>query len=285
MNKLLLVLSVFITTYVGAEVEMTRVDPRLFIFQPKTNFDSITLSNEALKSKMIEYLFVNDLIDHQGTKAYNPGAQFVSYYKQYKDLYKLMDLNRDGIPELLFNGYVSETDDREHVEIWGSKNGAVYRIYRDIGHLLAYKIHPNTHEILLYHHQYPCCVNASHNLNRLRLIGEKMQLVKRYFLGRDKDMVGPFFPKKSLFTGKFRALKKKTPVYWSPAIVEKHAWKQRSASNRIAHYDSLTVYTILASEKKWQFVLMKGAPTEEKNLVINPKNFKDTWIYCWIREE
>ncbi len=284
MNKLSVVFFILIAFHGFSEVEMTRVNPALFIHRPQTNFDSITLSNEPLKSKMMEYLFENELIDHEGSKAYNPNAAFIHYYKQYKSLYRLIDLNRDGIPELVFNGFVSETDDREHLEIWGSKNGTVFRIYREVGHLLAFKIHPNTKEILLFHHQYPCCVNASHNLNRLRLVGEKMQLVKRYFLGRDRDMVGPFFPKRSKFTPKYEVLKKRTALYWSPAVVEKDAWLLRSQSNRIAQYDSLTVYTVLAREKKWQFVLMKGAPVVEKNVVINPKNFAETWVYGWIKE-
>lgn len=268
-----------------ASVEMTRVDPQLFIHQAKVNFDSISSSNETLKQTMIKYLFDNDLIDHIGTKAYDSNAKFSNYYKQYHSLYRLIDLNSDGIPELIFNGYVAEGDDREYLQIFNSKQGIVNQIYNEIGHLLAYKIQPNTKEILLFHHQYPCCVNASHNLNRLRLINGKFQILKRYFLGRDKDMIGPFFPKKSKFTGVFKSLEQKIKLYWSPAIVEKDAWKSRSATNVIASYDSLTVYTVLAKEKNWQFVLMKGAPVLEKNAVINPANFTDTWIYGWIKEE
>jgi hypothetical protein len=30
---------------------------------------------------------------------------------------------------------------------------------------------------------------------------------------------------------------------------------------------------------------MKGAPVLEKNAVINPANFTDTWIYGWMKEE
>jgi hypothetical protein len=161
----------------------------------------------------------------------------------------------------------------------------VDQIYNEVGHLLAYKIQPNTKEILLFHHQYPCCVNASHNLNRLRLINGRFKLLKRYFLGRDHEMTGPFFPKKSKFTGVYKTLSKKTKLYWSPAMIQKDAWKSRSATNIIAAYDSLTVYTVLAKEKSWQFVLMKGAPVLEKNNVINPTNFKDTWIYGWLKEE
>lgn len=268
-----------------ANVEMTRVNPQLLIHQAKENFDSISLSNETLKQTMVKYLFDNDLIDHIGTKAYDTDAKFSNYYKQFHALYRLIDLNNDGIPELIFNGFVAEGDDREYLQIFNSKQGVVEQVYNEIGHLIAYKIQPNTKEILLYHHQYPCCVNASHNLNRLRWINGKFQMLKRYFLGRDHDMVGPFLPLKSQFTGIFNVLSNKTKLYWSPAVIEKDAWLSRSATNVIATYDSLTVYTVLAKVNNWKFVLMKGAPIIQKSVIINPANFTSTWIYGWIKEE
>lgn len=266
-------------------VEMTRVDAKIFIANPETDFSKIQVRNEALKAKMVEFLFKNDLIDHIGTRAYDPEALFVNYYKQFAPLYQLVDLNNDKIPELIFNGYPTEEREKEQLQIFTTIKGEPVSVYNEMGHLLAYKIHPNTKEILLYHHQYPCCENASHNLNRLRLIDNKMTLIKRYFLGRDRGMLGKFFPEKSTFKGKFHFMKAKTPLYWSPEEITEAAWPGRSKKNIIANYPDSTVYSVLAEKGKWRFVIMHGAPVIEENRVINPANFSNTWIYGWIKPE
>lgn len=265
-----------------ASVTMTRVDPALFIANPETDLDKVTVTNEALKRSMVKYLFDVDLLDHVGTKAYVTQAVFDTYYTQFSALYRLIDLNNDGLPELIFNGFVSSDDDKEYLEIYGTKKGVVTRLFKEIGHVLAYKIQPNTKEVMLYHHQYPCCENASHNLNRLRLIGNELQLQKRYFIGRDSGMVGPFFPKKVQFTSENKRFSKTTKLYWSPAIVTTDAWPRRSQTNVIASYAASSVYTVLAQTKSWSFVLVKSAPLITPNNVINPANFLQTWIYGWV---
>lgn len=268
-----------------ASVTMTRVDPALFIANPETDLDKVTVTNEALKRSMVKYLFDVDLLDHVGTKAYVTQAVFDTYYTQFSALYRLIDLNNDGLPELIFNGFVSSDDDKEYLEIYGTKKGVVTRLFKEIGHVLAYKIQPNTREVMLYHHQYPCCENASHNLNRLRLIGNELQLQKRYFIGRDSGMVGPFFPKKVQFTSENKRFSKTTKLYWSPAIVTTDAWPRRSQTNVIASYAASSVYTVLAQTKSWSFVLVKSAPLITPNNVINPANFLQTWIYGWVVNE
>ncbi|MBP5984058.1 MAG: hypothetical protein KA734_10060 [Fluviicola sp.] len=268
-----------------ASVTMTRVDPTLFIANPETDLDKVTVTNEALKRSMVKYLFDADLLDHVGTKAYDTQAVFDTYYTQFSALYRLIDLNSDGLPELIFNGFVSSDDDKEYLEIYGTKKGVVTRLFKEIGHVLAYKIQPNTKEVLLYHHQYPCCENASHNLNRLRLIGNELQLQKRYFIGRDSGMVGPFFPKKVQFTSENKRFSKTTKLYWSPAIITTDAWPRRSQTNVIASYASSSVYTVLAQTKSWSFVLVKSAPMITPKNVINPANFLQTWIYGWVVNE
>jgi hypothetical protein len=268
-----------------ASVTMTRVDPTLFIANPETDLDKVTVTNKALKKSMVNYLFDADLLDHVGTKAYDTQAVFDTYYKQFSALYRLIDLNNDGLPELIFNGFVSSDDDKEYLEIYGTKKGVVTCLFKEIGHVLACKIQPNTKEVLLYHHQYPCCENASHNLNRLRLIGNELQLQKRYFIGRDSGMVGPFFPKKVQFTSENKRFSKITKLYWSPAIVTTDAWPRRSQTNMIASYAASSVYTVLAQTKSWSFVLVKSAPMITPNNVINPANFLQTWIYGWVVNE
>ncbi|WP_430402649.1 hypothetical protein [Fluviicola sp.] len=265
-------------------VEMTRVDAKIFIANPETDFAKIQVKNETLKAKMVAFLFDNDLIDHIGTKAYDPSALFVNYYKQFGPLYQLIDLNNDRVPELIFNGYPGEEKEKEQLQIFTTIKGELVSVYNEIGHLLAYKIHPNTKEVLLYHHQYPCCENASHNLNRLRLVNNKMALVKRYFLGRDTGMLGKFFPEKSTFSGTFFATKSKTALHWSPEEINQAAWAKRSETNIIANYPDSTAYSVLAEKGKWRFVIMHGTPVAEANRVINPSNFSDTWIYGWIKK-
>lgn len=266
-------------------VEMTRVDPKIFIPNPETDFSKIRIENEALKVKMVQFLFDHDLVDHLATKAYDPSAVFVNYYRQFGSLYQLIDLNNDQVPELVFNGYINEEREKEQLQIFTTIKGEVVSVYNEMGHLLAYKIQPNTKEVLLYHHQYPCCENASHNLNRLRLVDNKMTLIKRYFLGRDHGMLGRFFPDKSRFTGKWYSTESKTSLRWSPEEIEQAAWPRRSEKNLIANYPDATVYSILAEKGKWRFVIMHGTPLAEENRVINPSNFSSTWIYGWIRNE
>ncbi|WP_341900949.1 hypothetical protein [Fluviicola taffensis] len=265
-------------------VEMTRVDPKIFIASPETDFLKIQVKNETLKAKMVAFLFDNDLIDHIGTKAYDPSALFVNYYQQFGSLYQLIDLNNDRIPELIFNGYPGEEKEKEQLQIFTTIKGELVSVYNEIGHLLAYKIHPNTKEVLLYHHQYPCCENASHNLNRLRLVNNKITFVKRYFLGRDTGMLGKFFPEKSTFSGTFFATKSKTALHWSPEEINQAAWPKRSETNIIANYPDSTAYSVLAEKGKWRFVIMHGTPVAEANRVINPSNFSGIWIYGWIKK-
>lgn len=282
--KLVLLLLLGFSMRAFSYVEMTRVDAKLFIPNPETDFSKVRVQNEALKAKMVQFLFDNDMVDHIMTKAYDPEALFVNYYKQFGPLYQLIDLNNDKVPELIFNGYNSEEREKEQLQIFTTIKGVLVSVYNEMGHLMAYKIHPNTKEILLYHHQYPCCENASHNLNRLRLVNNKMSLVKRYFLGRDHGMLGKFFPEKSKFTGKFAYTKAKTTLYWSPEEINQGAWLRRTEKNTITAYPDSVAYTVLAAKGKWKFVIMHGAPLMEPNKVINPANFTNTWIYGWIKD-
>ncbi len=285
--KLRLILSLFFAgcSSLGfAYVEMTRVDARLFISNPQTDFTKIQLQNEALKVKMVQFLFDNDMLDHIGTKAYDPAALFVNYYKQFGPLYQLIDLNNDQVPELIFNGYNTDEREKEQLQIFTTIKGVLVSVYNEMGHVMAYKIQPNTKEVLLYHHQYPCCENASHNLNRLRLVNNKIILLKRYFLGRDHGMLGKFFPEKSTFSGKFHQTKKKIALHWSPEEINQGAWQRRSEKNIIAMYPDSVAYSVLAEKGKWRFVIMHGAPVVEENRVINPSNFSNTWIYGWMKE-
>lgn len=284
MRKLIL-LSLFLPLMSQASVDMIRINTELFINQPQIDFHTITISNNALKQKMVRYLFDHDQLNHEGTKAFALDAKFDSYYQLFQESYRLIDLDNDQIPELIFSGYVSKDEEKEHFEIYRDEKGIPTKIYDEIGHLLAYKIHPNTKETLLFHHKYPCCVNASHSINRLRLVGGKLQLVKRYFVAREAgDMKGVFFPAKTTFTGKFHTTRKIETLRWSGSIITKDAWKERFPKNTIARYASGSIYTILAEENGWYYVLMHTPPMLEENKVINPVNFEEIAVFGWLKK-
>lgn len=283
MKHILLTLVLF-PVIAFASVDMTRVDAALFIHEPQTDLSAIETKDAALKEKWVRLLFDGDKLNHELSKAYDTEAHFEAYYKVFGARYRLIDLNRDGQPELLFEGFVAAADDREHVEIYRFEKGALKKIYDELGHILAYKIQPNTQEVLLFHHQYPCCLNASHNLNRLRLIAGGLQMVKRYFLGRNAgDMRGKFFPDEVKFTGKYRETHKTVELRWSGSVIEKDAWVRRAPENIIARYEKGSVYTILGEENGWYFVLMHAEPIQEQSVVVNTANLKEMAVYGWIR--
>lgn len=263
---------------------MPRVEPSLFIHQPRTDFESIQYKDESLKKQLMKELFDADLVDHFGSHAYDLNAKFEAYYERYKNNFYCFDLDRDSIPEIVFSGIFAPEDDREIMEIYSRQRGKLKNVFKQIGHLLAFKIHPNTNEILLYHHQYPCCDNASHNLNRLRFIQGNVKQLKQFFIGKESDLVQPFFPDKSVFTGENYLAKKEIELRWSPAEVEVNAWKGRTPSNQIARYGAGSVYSILGKKGRWKFVLIKAVPlADKKNRVINPDNFTETFVFGWIK--
>ncbi len=264
---------------------MTRVNPELFIHQPQTDLSLVTENDAVLKEKWVRSLFDRDILNHEGTRAFSLTADFNAYYSVFKERFRLIDLNHDDTPELVFEGFVSKDDEKEHVEIFRSANGELTRIYDEIGHILAYKIHPNTQEILLYHHQYPCCLNASHNLNRLRLVDGKLQAVKRYFVCRGVgDMKGTFFPKKSSFSNQLKETKKGVQLRWSGSVISKNAWSRRVQSNVIAPYKKGSLYKVIAQENGWLYVRMQTPPDITDNKVINPNNLQETAVYGWLEK-
>lgn len=273
----------FVPLFTSATVDMTRIDPYVFLRDPQTDLSKITISNDVLKHSLVSYLFDHDQLNHEGTKAFTKDAQFAPYYQLFQARYRLIDLNHDSTPELVFEGSVSKDDEREHMEIYRMENGIPKKIYDELGHVLAYLIQPNTQEVLLFHHQYPCCLNASHNINRLRFVDNKIQQVRRYFVAREAgDMKGRFFPAKVTFTKRSKTTEKIVELRWSGAVIAKDAWFGRSQENLVARYDTGSVYSILAEENNWYFVLMHTPPKLEANRVVNPANLTETAVYGWL---
>lgn len=267
----------------GAEVEYSRVDPALFIVKPETDFGKIRTVNASEKKRLVKLAFDGDLFNNEGSKAYDVNADFEKYFTRYDKDFQLIDLDKDGSPELIYNGYMHGEDPKEYLEIYSFKSGKPKQLYADAGFLMAYKIQPNTGEVLLFSHQYPCCSNGSHFISRIRLVEGKTQLVKRFFVARRHDMKGNFFPGKINDSGKYRVLSKKTVLRWSSEVIGTDAWTGRTQENRICDYDKGSVFKVLAIRGRWKFVLVKSQPVNEQgNMVIRPDNFTDTWIYGWI---
>lgn len=262
---------------------MRNVNVHLFLPNVKTDFTEVAQKDELKKKEAVRYLFEHEFIGHAGTKSYDPKATFEAYFSVYQASYSFIDLNHDGKVELIFNGFIDTEKDIESLEVFMQVKNEWLPIFNGKGNLIGYKIHPNTGEIMLYQHVYPCCNHGSHNLNRLRLVKNQMQETRRFFVGRDDNMKGQFFPKQSNFNGKFHQLSMETALYWAPQVIKSNAWAGRTNENRITSYKTGTTFSVLAKQGRWKFVLMHGAPISETNQVINSSNFSNTWIYGWIR--
>ena len=262
---------------------MPDVPAALFVNGGRTDFDSVLVIDDDFVKHEVKLLFDNDLLSHPFTKSHEANASFENYWKIYRTSWRRCDLNMDDRFELFFNGIVNFQDSMEILEIYVLKDIDYEAVYSSQGRLLAYKIQPFTKEIILYHHQYPCCESASHNINAIRIIDDKINLRKKYFVARP-DMKGVFFPKAVMFDDQYEYLQNKTKLYWSGGVINRDAWTRRTPSNVICRYKKETAYKVLAIEDGWKFVLMNGGPIQEDSRVINTSNFIDVKIFGWIRE-
>lgn len=265
---------------------MSSISASLFINNGKTDLEILFHSNNFSDlEKNVEKLFNEDQLDHAYSKAFDMEAKFSVYWKMNGKYWSSLDLNKDGKNELFFLPKAINPDDIELIEIYTQKKGIYNLIYKESGHIIAYKIHPNTKEIVLFHHQYPCCSSASHNINMVRLVNGKINLRKKYFLARDEGMKGDFFPNSVNFTSKFNYLKKRTTVRWSPEKISKNAWSVFQ-ENKLAIYPKLTPFRILAKKGNWYYIEICGEPIIRKkklyDCVINSENFNNVHVFGWI---
>lgn len=265
-----------------AAVSMTRVNPHLFVNQAQTDFSLIANSGDQVKRKIVKNLFDQHVLDHDGTPNLELNANFERYYEQNKNHFLLLDLNQDGKSELIFQGFTSATDDKEYTEIYRLNHGKYELQYREVGHLLAYKIHPNTKEIVLYQHKYPCCSAMSHNIFVLRLLDGKFHKKSKYFLARDTGMKGDFFPDSVNFPSNYERLSTDHKVYWSDSVILEGASRQ-SPSNQLITYPAGTVYQILTKKGTWSYVLIRGNCVSEKSLIVNAENLSQMALFAWIK--
>ncbi|TNE53324.1 MAG: hypothetical protein EP338_12375 [Bacteroidetes bacterium] len=282
-------LSIALLSLIGlnsqASVTMTRVDHQLFVHGGSADFESLSWNDQALKKSIVQALFERKQLEHEGSLSFDGQASFEHYYKERESSFQLIDLNRDSIPELLFQGYPIQGDDKEYCEIYTKQlsSGKYLRIYQQVGHWLAYKIHPNTQEIVLYQHKYPCCSSMSHNIFRLRLLSGKIHKHSKYFLGRDQDMKGRFFPSEVHFEKQFHRLSDDKNLYWSDSLITEDA-SPLSQKNFIITYKAGSVYQILARKENWSYILIRGKTATDKSLVANGKNLERMTLFAWMKD-
>ncbi len=284
--KKLVVVSAFLFSsgILHGKAVMPNIDFRLFVNGGKNDFNSIfsnSFSTQELKA--IEDLFEKDQLDHEFSKAYDTEAVFQNYWNQNQKYWFVADLNKDGKKELLYLSAATENSEMEKVEIYSGKGNKYDLVFQNAGHLIAYKIHPNTQEIILFHHQYPCCSSASHNVNMIRLARGKMRFRKKYFFASDEGMKGEFFPKKVSFPSDFHFLNKSTVLRWCPEVIKKQAWVIRQ-ENRLGTYPAKAIYKILARKGAWLYVEMFDKPSIDKLGVLAPDYFKDIHVFGWMKK-
>jgi len=282
-NFFFLVISLTAFLSRAAIVVMPRVEARLFINEPQTDFDSIFINQPEILEKSVAWLFEADKLSHDLTKSLDLSFEFPKYWRIFKDKWHLVDMNNDGQPELLFSGQPYAGDEKEMFSIYAQFGSIWKEMYWDDGHLLAYKIHPRTKEVLLYHHRYPCCSQSTHAIIRLRFLKNKIYQTKRYFLARDSGMKGQFFPDKSKFKPNYGQLKKNSMMYWSNDKIMDQA-SLFVKTNEIIHYPKGSIFKILAIEDKWMYVMMITPPVNETSPVVNAANLTTAKYFGWIEK-
>jgi hypothetical protein len=261
---------------------MPRVSVKLFVNHGKTDFETVFSKDKEAKKAAVNWLFENNRLDHDFSKAVSPDLEFGPYWEHFAEMWHLVDLDLDGKNELIFSGKPIVSDEKERFALFANYGQVWKEVFWDDGHLMAYKIHPNTGEIILYHHRYPCCTNSTHLIQKIRWLRNRLHSTKRYFLARDKDMKGQFFPKKAFYPSKYRILKSETMLYWSKGKINAKA-AVFSPKNEIIHFPANAYYQILAREGAWKYVMMVSPPKTEESMVANPANLQESRFYGWIK--
>ena len=259
-----------------------KIPESFFVNNAKTDFETIFIKNNEELLKGVKQLFNDDLLNHDLTKAFDIEATFEKYWVKYEKSWHLLDLNNDGVFELFFN---NSDADIEHLsfEIFKINKEKYQAIYFQVGKLIGYKIHPNTKEIILFRHQFPCCTNLSHNVDMIRLLNGKISLRKKFFVARPDEMKTKLFPKSVSYSKEYFFFKKDEKVRWSAEIITKDATRM-TEENIISNYPKGTAYRVLAVEKGWKYVLILGEPSKDLNKIINPANFIYTHVFGWVKK-
>jgi hypothetical protein len=269
---------------------MPEIPHEIFINGSSNDFESIFDNNFDIKDYVKE-LYQSDQIPHKSVLYYPSAPEFTAYWQNYSTFWRATKLqpNSNQI-ELIFNGKLLSDDNKETFELYSLNVDAMNPskpIFQSEGVLLSYKISPNTGEIILYIHDYPCCFSAGHNIIQLRVIDGTCKSKKRFFIARDRDdITGPFFPSKVHFSPEIHQLNAPKELLWSPERINKNAFIGQSDKNFIAKFDAGAYYFVLAEwDKNWQFVLFLNGIMDEASAVVNPINFKNRPIFGFISKE
>lgn len=261
--------------------ELVDIPMQVYVNHGKNDFSSIIYRDSTLKEK-VAFLHSHDELQHDLSVRTNT---FAEYWEVFKKQWHFIKFRKNAAPLLLFEGIKNYYDERGYVQLYDmSKKQRHQLVYSSVGKLLAYKRQPFTEGLILYVHQYPCCKSASHNIKIIRQLDGKIIVSERFFVGRDiGDMVGPFFPKKGINSPNYYVLKKRTALRWSPAVVNKDAFKGWAQTNVIIHYNKGAIYKILGKQDGWEFVIFFSGIAKEQSRVINYTNFEFTGVYGWIK--
>lgn len=259
--------------------------PRIPMTELVENIDT-TISVFQKKQKkikpLVQALFVSDKLDHEFSKAYDISATFEKYWSKMGQKWFLVDLDGNKVDELIFSGAIVQTDPKEYIQIYIKSNSTYKQVFWDDGHFAGFVKHPNTKEIILVHHRYPCCYSASHNINKMRLVQGEFKMDKRLLLARDQGMKGSqFFPKKSTFESKIQLLKKEMPLYWSAEVIDSGAFAY-SEKNQVSVFPAGTSYQVLSRNGRWVYVMVLDAPPNLPSNIINPANLTETKLMGWF---
>jgi hypothetical protein len=248
------------------------IDTNIVVFQKKKKRLAI----------LVKDLFDRDLLDHEYSKAFDKNASFDIYWKNFSKHWYCLDMNADNINEIIFSGPASSQEEKEYFQLYKLVKGEYKQFFWDEGHFSGFLKHPHTKELIVVYHRYPCCYNASHNINKLRLVNGELQFDKRFLLARDKGMKGTtFFPEVAKFEAKVHTLKKDTPLHWSAEIIEKDAFSY-SATNQITIFPVGTSYQVLSTKGNWTYVMVFDPPPNLPSRIINPANLLDTKLMGWF---
>lgn len=285
MRTLLLLSFLFNFSLAWSEsITLVDIPVHVFVNGGATKLDSVLLQTETKSS--VKEIFDQQILYHDYTLEVHPNSNFETYWSVFEPRWSKVDLNNDGTFELIMRGKNTVLDEKEYVEIYKKTDDSWEKIYSEVGRLLAYKIHPNTGKIILYHHRYPCCNSASHNIFTVRLLNGKIHTTSRFFVGRDTgDMIGPFFPDEVNHTSSYEKLVEMTALRWSPSEITEDAFTNYSETNIIVHYSEGGLFKRLYSKDGWSFVLMYSNIVIEPAIVINPANFVYKPVYGWIQDE
>jgi hypothetical protein len=279
----ILLVLLFSVVQAQATVVMPRIPIHLLIHGSRMDLNSLFDSKEDSMKDKVKWLFENDHLDHLFSKAYNTEASFEIYWQKNHFFWQAADLNKDGVYELLYLFEPRDANEMEFVEIYALKDQNPKLCLKESGHLVGYKIHPNTGEVILFHHQYPCCFSASHTLFTIRLLQKGIKVKKKYLMASDKSMKGSFFPKSVNFSAKYHFLEKDTEVRWSSENINKNAWLLKN-DNCFVRYPKGTLYKIMSRRNSMCYVLLYEEPLVAEKSFIRAENFSDIHVYGWIQQ-